>query len=90
MHLIQRKYIRDLLVKAKRDGARAVTSPMLSGRQLSLYEGDLFEKPELYRSIIGALQYLTLTRAEISFSVNKLSQFLHASIIVHWEACKRV
>lgn len=29
-----------------------------------------------YKRIIGALQHVTLTRLEIVFSVNKLSQFL--------------
>ena len=45
---------------------------------------------KLYRNIIGALQYLTITRPEISYIVNKLSQFLHCPIDMHWKACKRV
>lgn len=39
-------------------------------------EGELFDHPSLYRTIIGSLQYLTYTRPDISFVVNKLSQFL--------------
>lgn len=34
--------------------------------------------------IIGALQYVTLTRLEIEFSANKLSQFLLVPIDDHW------
>ncbi|XP_060674740.1 retrovirus-related Pol polyprotein from transposon RE1 isoform X2 [Ziziphus jujuba] len=90
MHLTQSKYIRDLLQKSKMDGAKEVSSPMLTGRHLSLYDGDMFDNPELYRSTVGALQYLTITRPEISFSVNKLSQFLHAPTTDHWETCKRL
>jgi histone deacetylase 1/2 len=43
-----------------------------------------------YRSIVGALQYLTLTRPDISFSVNKVCQYLHAPTTAHWTAVKRI
>lgn len=43
-----------------------------------------------YRSIIGPLQYLVLTRPELSFSVNKLSQFLVAPTKKHRIASKRI
>lgn len=52
--------------------------------------GAPFENPFLYRSIIGSLQYVTLTMHDIAFLVNKLSQFLVVSIVLHWQACKRV
>jgi hypothetical protein len=42
------------------------------------------------QSIVGALQYLTLTRPDISFVVNKVCQFLHAPTMVHWAAVKRI
>jgi hypothetical protein len=41
-----------------------------------------------YRSIVGALQYLTLTRPDISFAVNKVCQFLHSPTTIHWTAVK--
>ena len=44
----------------------------------------------MYRSTIAALQYLTITRLDITFSVNKLSQFLRAPIVAHWSACERI
>ena len=39
-----------------------------------------------YRSVVGALQYLTLTRPDISYSVNKACQYLHAPRTTHWTA----
>ena len=43
-----------------------------------------------YRSLVGALQYLTLTRSDISFVVNKVCQLLHAPTSSHWTATKRI
>lgn len=44
----------------------------------------------VYRSVVGALQYLTLTRLDIAYSVNKVCQFLHAPTITHWAVVKRI
>jgi histone deacetylase 1/2 len=43
-----------------------------------------------YRSLVGALQYLTLTRPDISYDVNKVCQFLHAPTTSHLSAVKRI
>ncbi|XP_062089358.1 secreted RxLR effector protein 161-like [Humulus lupulus] len=44
----------------------------------------------MYRSTIGALKYLTLSRPDIAFSVKKLSQFLQAPTQNQWKACERI
>jgi histone deacetylase 1/2 len=43
-----------------------------------------------YRSLVGGLQYLTLTRPDLSFVVNKVCQFLSQPTTVHYEAVKRI
>lgn len=70
--------------------AKACTTPLCNSKKLSKDGADLFDKPSLYRSIIGALQYLTLSCPDIAFLVNKLSQYLQHPTIDHWQACKRV
>jgi hypothetical protein len=39
---------------------------------------------------VGALQYATITRPDITFSVNKVSQFLANPTDDHWQAVKRI
>ena len=90
LHLNQSKYARDLLHKKNMIAAKPSLTPMCLGNRLSLNDSELFAYPSMYRSTIGTLQYLTLTGPDLSFSVNKLSQFLKAPAVAHWTACKRI
>ncbi|XP_031250370.1 secreted RxLR effector protein 161-like [Pistacia vera] len=63
---------------------------MVLGSKLRFDDNPLFDQPTAYRSLIAALQYLTMTRPDLSFAMNKLSQFLKAPIVNHWHACKHV
>ena len=51
---------------------------------------DLLNDPTVYRHIVGCLQYCTLTRPEIAFSVNQFCQHLHAPTSTHLSAAKCV
>ena len=70
--------------------AKPTPTPMFENQKLSLEDGEAIDFSSLYRSVIGGLQYLTITRPNIAFVVNKLSQFLKAPTNVHWVACKRI
>ena len=63
--------------------AHSISSPMVSNCNLSKHSVDAFHDPFLYRSIVSALQYATLTRPEISFVVNKVCQFMTAALDSH-------
>jgi hypothetical protein len=90
--LTQSKYASDLLQKVGMGNSKPSNSPMSASEKLSLYEGTQLglHDSSQYRSVVGALQYLTLTRSDISFAVNKVCQFLHAPTMVHWAAVKRI
>ncbi|KAK0576029.1 hypothetical protein LWI29_010847 [Acer saccharum] len=88
--LSQRRYIMDLLARTKMTGAKPVQTPLPTSPPISLYSGTPLEDPTTYRTVVGSLQYLSLTRPDISFAVNKLSQFMHQPSTDHWELVKRV
>jgi hypothetical protein len=90
--LTQSKYASDLLHKVGMGNCKPSNLPMSASEKPSLYEGTPLgpHDSSQYRSVVGALQYLTLTRPDISFTVNKVCQFLHAPTTVHWAAVKRI
>nr|KYP42471.1 hypothetical protein KK1_036106 [Cajanus cajan] len=87
--LSQDKYITDLLTRVKMEDCKGISTPMIGGQQLTK-DGILFDDPTLYRSIVGALQHATITRPEIAFSVNKVSQFMCLPMEEHWKVVKRI
>ncbi|CAL9017956.1 unnamed protein product, partial [Prunus brigantina] len=90
LSLTQSKYIKDLLTRTKMQDAKHISSPVASGRRLSLHDGVPLADPSEYRSVVGALQYLTLTRPDIAFAVNHVCQFMHQPTSAHWVAVKRI
>ena len=90
IHLSQAKYIADVLAKHDLVNYSPVPTPMSTGQQIIKASGYEISNISQYRSIIRALQYVTLTRSEIAFTVNKLSQFLSNPRTAHWEAWKRL
>lgn len=89
LYLKQTKYIFDLLRKFNMENVTFCPTPMVTGRSLS-EEAELMKNPTIYRRAIGALQYLTNTRPDISYAVNRLSQYMQAPTALHWQCVKRV
>jgi hypothetical protein len=90
--LTQEKYVTDLLRRVGMTDCKPVSTPLSTSEKLTLHEGDLLGPNDAsnYISVVGALQYLSLTRPDISFPVNKVCQFLYAPTTVHWAAVKRI
>lgn len=70
--------------------SKPCSTPTVIGSNLYTKEGQELYDPTPYRKIIGSLQYLSHTRLNISFIVNKLSQFMQKSTNLHMKAVKRV
>ena len=90
LHLNQRKYIIDLLARTNMLIAKLVNTPMATSPKLALNSGTKLQDPTEYRSIVGSLQYLAFTRPDISYVVNRLSQYMQAPTDDYWQAVKRL
>jgi histone deacetylase 1/2 len=88
--LSQRKYASELLRRSGMIKSKPAHTPMSASDKLSVMDGELLSSDDatLYRSIVGGLQYLTITRPDLSFVVNRVCQYLHAPRDSHWSAVK--
>lgn len=71
--LSQRKYVLDLLDDTGLLGSKPCETPMEQGVRLAAGEGEALDSPERYRRLVGKLNYLTITRPDIAFSVSVVS-----------------
>ncbi|XP_055961469.1 uncharacterized mitochondrial protein AtMg00810-like [Mercurialis annua] len=88
--LTQCKYIRDLLSKKKLEDMNGLSTPACPLVKLSATIGSPMHDHSLYRSIVGGLLSLSLSRPGISFAVNKVADFMHSPVDIHWLAIKRI
>ena len=88
--LNQRKYVLDILSAAGLTGPKPTKFPLPKGLKLSIDTGTALSNPEPYRRVIGRLLYLTLTRPDISYAVQHLSQFLQHTTDSHYATAMHV
>ncbi|KAM1757600.1 hypothetical protein ACFX11_006838 [Malus domestica] len=88
--LSQTKYVKDLLIKTEMLDSKPCSTPCLPYNRLVLDDGKPYNNPALYRSVVGALQYLTFTRPDIAFAVHQVYQFMQTPMESHFSAVKRI
>lgn len=86
IHLCQRKYAVQLLQDTGYISAKRLPIPMDPNIHLNDVDGDPLPDVSMYRRLIGRLMYLTISRPDITFAVNRLSQFLAAPRTPHLNA----
>ncbi|KAJ8763354.1 hypothetical protein K2173_002237 [Erythroxylum novogranatense] len=88
LHLSQTHFALSILKKFQMQDCKSMPSPQYTKHDLN--EAKPLADPFVYRSAIGALQYLTLTRPDIAFSVNYASQFMQAPTTSHMKLIHRI
>ena len=88
--ICQRTYALELLFEIGYLGCKLATIPMDSNLMLSQEDSDLVDDPTSYRCLIGKLLYLTITRPDLSYSINRLSQYLANPRLPHLYDAMRI
>jgi hypothetical protein len=69
---------------------KAVPTPADTKPKTSATDGTLISDATTFRSLAGALQYLTITRPDISYAVQQVCLHMHAPRDVHLTMLKRI
>lgn len=90
LFLSQQQYVLEILERANMLHCNPISTPVDTKAKLSINDGDPLPNPTLYRSLAGALQYLTITRPDISYAVQHACLFMHAPRTTHFQLVKRI
>ncbi|XP_019236312.1 PREDICTED: uncharacterized protein LOC109216593 [Nicotiana attenuata] len=100
--MCQRKYALELISESGLSGAKLAGTPLELNQNLTPTEYDscfntnsahldeALKNPGIYQRLVGRLLYLTMTRPDIAFVVQVLSQFMHCPKNSHIKATLRV
>ncbi|XP_026453958.1 uncharacterized protein LOC113355338 [Papaver somniferum] len=65
-------------------------TPVIKGARVYIHDGTKLGNASDYRTIVGSLQYLTITIPNICFGVNYVFQFMHSPTNVHLQLVKSI
>ena len=72
------------------DNAKSCLTLMATTPPLTKASDHLLLNKDEYRRVIGVLQYTTMMRPDIAFTLNRLCKFIHSPTDIHWTIVKRL
>ena len=90
LFLNQAKYAQDLLITAGMQGCAPMPTPLPMKLDNIQGQDEVFFEPSYFRSLAGRLQYLTLIRSDLQFSVNYICQKMHQPSVSDFNLLKRI
>ncbi|KAK1628435.1 hypothetical protein QYE76_002750 [Lolium multiflorum] len=90
MFLSQQKYAAKILDRAGMRACTPSSTPIDTAPKLATTAGSPVADPTEYRSLVGALQYLTFTRPDIAYAIQQICLRMHDPRDQHLALVKRV
>ncbi|PKU87515.1 Retrovirus-related Pol polyprotein from transposon TNT 1-94 [Dendrobium catenatum] len=89
--LSQETYAASIILQANLENCNPTANPSCTKLPATINSStSTTTDPSAYRQITGALQYLTITRPDIAYAVNTLSQHMHSPQDSHFFLLKRL
>ncbi|XP_020702165.1 uncharacterized protein LOC110113807, partial [Dendrobium catenatum] len=88
--LSQNLYANSIIQLAELQNCNSIANPSFTKIPVSGSDDPPVFDALTYRKIIGSLQYLTLTRPDISYAMNTLSQHMHNPATIHTVMLKKL
>lgn len=88
--LTQKQYATEIIARAGMTECKPVSTPVDVNSKLSADSGARLQNATEYRSLAGALQYLTFTRPDIAYAVNQICLFMHDPREQHMSALRHI
>lgn len=86
LFLNQRKYTLDILNDTGMVGCKPANTPLPTGISLTDMNNELYTNISEYRRLIGRLLYMNITRPDLTYVVQQLSQYVKSPTSAHWDA----
>ncbi|KAD3641347.1 hypothetical protein E3N88_30571 [Mikania micrantha] len=90
LFLSQQKYALEIINQAGMSSCKPAATPVDTNGKLSAAAGDPVPDPTFYRSLAGALQYLTFTRPDITYAIQQICMHMHDPRSTHFNALNRI
>ncbi|XP_071739331.1 uncharacterized mitochondrial protein AtMg00810-like [Rutidosis leptorrhynchoides] len=90
LFLNQTTYAKDIIARASLSNCNQVLTPVDTTPKLGAKDGLPVADPTKFRSLEGALQYLTFTRPDISYAVQRIFLHMHNPRESHLHALRRI
>ncbi|XP_026410243.1 uncharacterized protein LOC113305419 [Papaver somniferum] len=82
----QSKYASKIILPAGLTDKKKVETPLELNVKLNAADAKVLSNPNLYHWLVGSLNYLIVTRPDISYAVHIVSQFMSAPRASHFAA----